>query len=757
MGTKRRSLSASSLSNISPRKTITSRFELDDDFMINDKDDDEIIESSQPDTNSTLLNMTRQRLQNKSIINNKNTHDDSSSSDMSDASSDTPLIAGRASRKSKAELNASMQLSENLRNNSYIRRTYDADKENSSSSELTTKKSLFKHVTMRRTNTPKTKRVPEEKESDLSPTAVPATPNTPIRTRRTLLHPELLGIIVDETDNASVSMDLTKQRSLLTKTISDTPKNNVTRRKTNNLVTDMEITNANVLPEKTNLTKSVVDRTSISSTNTSKSDDLISFAVKRSSRRNTILQKTPEPSEQIKVISRKSDDKDTNASLEKLSLRISDGTEVAQANKNSSYGTPKSLKNSKSPEKNTKTSTASSSSAKSISDGSDDYQEIVQTKRKTSTAILKTPVVNKKQSNQIMERTRSSLASSANTSTNDLTTRRITRRMTIHMRTNEHNLNVSKSQLSNISDAKTKNSTDAEISLRVSEKTNSSGVPSLRVSVGTSVEGESSSTNSNEGSPGNATKTKQIAVSPLSDLSQKLNKTSISNNKKMNTSSTKTASTCYSIIDDSTDTSRGEQSTRSKSGRPSLISNLTSSRATTTTTSSDASKTSNKRKLCNPDNALEESILDEDDEEEERNIRTQDTQLKLRTDATRKQLEDRLESLPISGNQGAKTRDENKKVHNDDDFEELPLQTQRSQPIPTQTQQKKNKSIVCTRFHSQQIVEFQNIVKKLDEFIIEQNVSSRTTHLVAMEASRTVNLLRAMSRGIWILRSEWVS
>lgn len=39
---------------------------------------------------------------------------------------------------------------------------------------------------------------------------------------------------------------------------------------------------------------------------------------------------------------------------------------------------------------------------------------------------------------------------------------------------------------------------------------------------------------------------------------------------------------------------------------------------------------------------------------------------------------------------------------------------------------------------------------------MEDKVSSNTTHLVAFDGRRTVNILRALIRGIWILQYDWI-
>ncbi|KAK9886775.1 hypothetical protein WA026_018429 [Henosepilachna vigintioctopunctata] len=65
-------------------------------------------------------------------------------------------------------------------------------------------------------------------------------------------------------------------------------------------------------------------------------------------------------------------------------------------------------------------------------------------------------------------------------------------------------------------------------------------------------------------------------------------------------------------------------------------------------------------------------------------------------------------------------------------------------------------TIVCTKMHRQDVQMFNQIVRKLGTFLTEDEVTSRTTHLVVGEVKRTINLLRALARGCWILRQEWL-
>lgn len=69
----------------------------------------------------------------------------------------------------------------------------------------------------------------------------------------------------------------------------------------------------------------------------------------------------------------------------------------------------------------------------------------------------------------------------------------------------------------------------------------------------------------------------------------------------------------------------------------------------------------------------------------------------------------------------------------------------------------KRPSIVCTKLHKEDNQVFNQIVRKLGGFVTEDEVSNKTTHLVAGEPKRTINMLRAITMGCWILKHEWVS
>jgi microcephalin len=49
-----------------------------------------------------------------------------------------------------------------------------------------------------------------------------------------------------------------------------------------------------------------------------------------------------------------------------------------------------------------------------------------------------------------------------------------------------------------------------------------------------------------------------------------------------------------------------------------------------------------------------------------------------------------------------------------------------------------------------------SVVRKLGGFIVEANVSEKTTHVVTQGSRRTINLLKGIARGCWIVLQEWV-
>lgn len=49
------------------------------------------------------------------------------------------------------------------------------------------------------------------------------------------------------------------------------------------------------------------------------------------------------------------------------------------------------------------------------------------------------------------------------------------------------------------------------------------------------------------------------------------------------------------------------------------------------------------------------------------------------------------------------------------------------------------------------------VIKQLGGWILEPTVSKKTTHVVCGDSKRTINLLRGIANGCWIVHQEWVS
>nr|XP_018898060.1 PREDICTED: uncharacterized protein LOC109031159 [Bemisia tabaci] len=63
--------------------------------------------------------------------------------------------------------------------------------------------------------------------------------------------------------------------------------------------------------------------------------------------------------------------------------------------------------------------------------------------------------------------------------------------------------------------------------------------------------------------------------------------------------------------------------------------------------------------------------------------------------------------------------------------------------------------LVCTSLHTNESVEVNTIVGKLGLFETATKVNPQTTHVVAGGPRRTLNLVKGMARGCWIVRKEW--
>merc|ERR1712096_88279 len=70
-------------------------------------------------------------------------------------------------------------------------------------------------------------------------------------------------------------------------------------------------------------------------------------------------------------------------------------------------------------------------------------------------------------------------------------------------------------------------------------------------------------------------------------------------------------------------------------------------------------------------------------------------------------------------------------------------------PIPSS-------NIVCTSCHRDDINLVKQLVKMYGTYSFSTSVSSNTSHVVSGEGKRTLNLLKGLLQGCWIVTKEWV-
>ncbi|XP_037946500.1 uncharacterized protein LOC119678629 [Teleopsis dalmanni] len=70
---------------------------------------------------------------------------------------------------------------------------------------------------------------------------------------------------------------------------------------------------------------------------------------------------------------------------------------------------------------------------------------------------------------------------------------------------------------------------------------------------------------------------------------------------------------------------------------------------------------------------------------------------------------------------------------------------------------KKASHIVCTNMHSKEVESTREAIKKLGCFQLEKRVTNETTHIITTDPKRTLNLLRGLVRGLWILKYDWIN
>ncbi|XP_055378202.1 microcephalin [Condylostylus longicornis] len=88
------------------------------------------------------------------------------------------------------------------------------------------------------------------------------------------------------------------------------------------------------------------------------------------------------------------------------------------------------------------------------------------------------------------------------------------------------------------------------------------------------------------------------------------------------------------------------------------------------------------------------------------------------------------------------------------DFDKFP---KKQITLTPQTDRTKIKNIlVCTNMHKEQLEFVEKVVKSLGNFEVETQVTEKTTHVVSLECRRTINIIKGIIRGLWILKYEWV-
>ncbi|SPP74983.1 blast:Microcephalin [Drosophila guanche] len=66
------------------------------------------------------------------------------------------------------------------------------------------------------------------------------------------------------------------------------------------------------------------------------------------------------------------------------------------------------------------------------------------------------------------------------------------------------------------------------------------------------------------------------------------------------------------------------------------------------------------------------------------------------------------------------------------------------------------RTLVHTNMHHVQVQVIQKAVRRLRGMRLDPTVTKRTTHLVSLEPRRTLNLLRGLMRGVWIVDYDWI-
>lgn len=90
------------------------------------------------------------------------------------------------------------------------------------------------------------------------------------------------------------------------------------------------------------------------------------------------------------------------------------------------------------------------------------------------------------------------------------------------------------------------------------------------------------------------------------------------------------------------------------------------------------------------------------------------------------------------------------------EFQDKPSKEELREKAALKSSQKETPNIVCTSVHSNQSEIVKRVINKLGNYVISKNVTASTTHIVSPEPRRTLNLLKGIVRGCWIVNLDWV-
>lgn len=121
---------------------------------------------------------------------------------------------------------------------------------------------------------------------------------------------------------------------------------------------------------------------------------------------------------------------------------------------------------------------------------------------------------------------------------------------------------------------------------------------------------------------------------------------------------------------------------------------------------------------------------------------------------TQTTIQKQVASSKQSGSDAIKRRSK-KRINPRNIFERKATSLKIGPSIRSQAQARK-RTMVCTRMHREDSAFVSEAIAKLGGWEMEQKVSSQTTHVICGDEKRTVNLLKAIAHGCWILNYDWI-